>query len=408
MSRLSACVRGGISMALLVSAVPVTAQIYQPMHPAPPALQELRRHMFDASVNSLTFRSIETIMDTRKVPNGGPVWTLPREDRSLDFTYTFKGETRSAQEALDRTYTNALLIIKDGRIVYEEYRNNADETSRYMSWSVGKSITATLIGIAIADGKIGSVNDQVVKYLPELKKTGYDGVTLRQVLQMRSGIAFQERRDPQQESPSEETRRTALVENSRRYADAALKVKRANAPGSTFKYNTLDTTVLGWVLERATGQSITDYTANKFWRPLGAESHAAYMMDGPPGEGREFNGAGFIARLRDFGRFGQMILDGGVTPQGRVVPEAWIREATQPTNSEVNGLSLGYGYQWWTVSGTQAFIAIGLQGQFVFIDPQTRTVAVKLSYTPPSTDEADPESLAFLKAAAQWQPKGER
>lgn len=410
MMRSNIGLRGAAIAALLAASGTAAAQTVQPLHPASAALQDLRRHMFDAPVNTLTFRSVETIMDTRKAPNAGPVWSFPRDDRPLDFNYAYNGQTRPAAEALERTYTNALLIIKDGRIVHEAYLNNGDETSRYMSWSMSKSITSMLVGIAIADGKIGSVNDQIVKYLPELKGTGYDGVTLRQALQMRSGVDFQERYDFANKSPAEEAFRTALVENSRRYADAARTVGRAKTPGSTFEYRTLDTAVLGWVLERATGQTITDYTTIKLWRPLGAESYGSWVMDGPPGVGREFNGAGFVARLRDYGRLGQMMLDGGATPAGRILPESWVRESTAPTSpqTEPGGPPLGYGYQWWTVPGTHAYSAVGLQGQFIFIDPDTRTVIVKLSYFPPTSNDADAETMAFFKAASQWRPSAPR
>lgn len=392
--------------ALAFAATSAIAQVHEPLHPVSPALKTLREHMFDADVNALTFRSIETIMDTRKVPNGGPVWSLPREDHALDFTYEIGGVTRPAADALQRTYTNALLIIKDGKIVHEAYQNNGDETSRYMSWSMAKSITSMLIGIAIAEGEIGSVNDNVAKYLPELKGTGYDGVSLKQILQMRSGVDFKERYDFQNKSPAQEAFETALVLNTRRYADPARTVKRAKAPGSTFEYRTLDTAVLGWVIERVTGQSITDYTAAKLWRPLGAEAGGAWVMDGPPGVGREFNGAGYVARLRDYGRLGQMMLNGGVTPAGRILPEAWVKESTATTNGQPNaeGSPMGYGYQWWTIMGSNAYSAIGLQGQFIFVDPDTRTVIVKMSYFPPASNGADAETLAFFKAASAWKP----
>lgn len=382
------------------------AQTLQPLHPASVTIQELRRHMFDAEVNTLTFRNMETIMDTRKVANAAPVWTIPRDDRPLDFTYVHAGVTRSAEEALQRTFTNALLIIKDGRIVHERYLNNADETSRFVSWSMSKSITSMLIGIAVTEGKIASVDDRIAKYIPELKETGYGGVTLRQALQMRSGVDFEERYDFENASPAQEAFETALVTNTRRYADPARGVKRAKAPGSTFEYRTLDTAVLGWVLERAVGQSISDYTSAKLWRPLGAESHGAWLMDGPPSEGREFNGAGFVARLRDYGRLGLLMLNQGATPHQRILSADWIRESTAPTNPqpEPDGSPLGYGYQWWTVSGTHAYVALGLQGQYLFVDPESRTVVVKLSYFPPDAQAPGEETLSFMKAVTRWQP----
>src|SRR5690606_37514338 len=122
-----------------------------------------------------------------------------------------------------------------------------------------------------------------------------------------------------------------------------------------------------------------------------------------PGIGREFSGAGFNATLRDFARFGQMMLDGGVANGRRIVSEAWVEASTQPTAGEDERRG-GYGLQWWTLAGTDAYVAIGLQGQYVYIDPVTRTVVVKLSYFPPGNSTAEGETMAFMAAAAAWQP----
>jgi CubicO group peptidase (beta-lactamase class C family) len=126
-------------------------------------------------------------------------------------------------------------------------------------------------------------------------------------------------------------------------------------------------------------------------------------MDGPPGTGREFNGAGFNATLRDFARLGLMVLQGGRANGRQIVSTEWLRESTRPTASSSQGP--GYGYQWWTVPGSQAFQALGLQGQFIYIDPPSRTVIVKLSYFPPGEQAASAESAAFFAAASAWTPR---
>ena len=171
-----------------------------------------------------------------------------------------------------------------------------------------------------------------------------------------------------------------------------------------FQYKTLDTAVLGWLLERATGQSVAAYTARKLWEPLGAEADSFYIMDGAPGTGREFSGAGFNATLRDFARIGQMMLDGGVADGRRIVPAEWVAMSTRSAFEEDPERG-GYGFQWWTVPGSEAFYAAGLQGQFIYVDPATRTVVVKLSYFPPGDEAAGAETLAFLAAASAWAPR---
>jgi CubicO group peptidase (beta-lactamase class C family) len=140
-----------------------------PPSEVPPAVQQLRRAMLDPEINSLTFRSMDRLFTTRTVPRAGAVWALPRADHALEFTYTFKGNTYSSQQFLERTHTNALLVMKDGRIVFETYRNGTDAATRFIGWSMTKSIVSILVGCALADGRIRSLDDPIERYLSELK-----------------------------------------------------------------------------------------------------------------------------------------------------------------------------------------------------------------------------------------------
>jgi CubicO group peptidase (beta-lactamase class C family) len=370
----------------------------------PVALQLLRWEMLETEVNSLTFRTMDVLFDTRTVARSGPVWRLPRRDQALDFSYEWQGETLSAEAFLERTYTNALLVMKDGQIVSEIYRNNSGPGTRFIGWSMTKSITSVLIGCALADGSIDSLDTPVSDYLPELEGGGYDGVSIRHVMQMRSGVDYPERYDFENPGIAASNHIAALVRNTARFADIAATLSRIREPGELFQYKTIDTAVLGWLIERATGGSVAAYTASCLWEPLGAESDGFYIMDGPPGIGREFSGAGFNATLRDFARFGQMMLDGGVADGRRIVSEEWVRESTRPSGQQA-GEPGGYGLQWWIIGTEGAYAAIGLQGQFVYIDPATSTVVVKLSYFPPGDNRADGETRAFLAAASAWQPR---
>ncbi len=375
---------------------------------APPAIQTLRRHMLDGNVNTLTFHSMDQLFSTRPVARSGTVWELPKDEKTLNFTYTHKGVSRPAEEALERTHTNALLIIKDGKIVYERYRNLTNETTRYMSWSMAKSITSLLIGVAINEGHIKSTSDPVTKYLPELKDSGYAGVSIKDVLEMRSGVDWDERYDfGENPSPAAKIFEDALVAGRLRYADAARPLGQAHKPGSTFNYSTVDTAVLGWLLERATKRPVADYMAEKLWGPLGVDADGYWIADGPPGVGREFTGAGFNARLRDYGRLGLMVVSNGRANGTQIIPEKWIALSTKTYNGpgkEPEG-PLNYAYQWWAIKGTQSFSAIGLQGQFIYIDPPSKTVIVKLSHFPPGANDLSEETGEFFKAAVAWNPK---
>lgn len=347
-------------------------------YPLTPAVIAMRWQLLNPAINAFTFRDTDRVFENRPVARSGPVADLPAGERLSLPDYPAFAE---------RTFTNAMLVIKDGKVVFEDYRNRSDAATRFISFSMAKTITSLLIGIALDQGKIASLDDRADQYVPELKGTGYDGVTIRQILQMRSGVDYDERYDFG-DNPSFAGRlhEQAIVLNKMRFAAGALETKRANTPGSTFNYSTLDTMVLGWVLEQATGQTLQAYTQANLWGPLGAEGDAFWLADGPPGAGRALNGMGFNARLRDFGRLGMLMLHGGKVGDRQVVPAAWIKQATTmlPTGLPAGQGFPGYGLQAWQVDDEPgAFAAVGLAGQFIYVSPATGTVIVKLSYYPP-------------------------
>jgi CubicO group peptidase (beta-lactamase class C family) len=376
-----------------------------PSSDVPVAVQILRWHMLDNEVSSLAFRSMDTLFTTRTVARGGPVWVLPQDNQTLDVSYSWQGQRYTAQQFLERTYTNALLVLKDGRVVSEIYRNASNERTRFIGWSMTKSLTSVLVGCALEEGRIDSLDTPISRYLPELRGGGYEGVSIRHVMQMRSGVDYEERYDFEHPGRAASNHIAALVKNVARFTDVARTLPRIHEPGTHFQYKTIDTAVLGWLVERVTQGSVAAYTARCLWEPLGAESDGFYIMDGLPGVGREFSGAGFNGTLRDYARFGQMVLDGGVANGRRIVSAEWIRQSTQPSGPEDNRRG-GYGLQWWTFANTEAFAAIGLQGQYIYVDPSTRTVVVKLSYFPPGDNTAlDAETATFLGAVSVWKTR---
>lgn len=370
-----------------------------PASKVPVAVQQVRRTMLDAEVNALTFHNMDEIFTTRTVARSGSVWSLPRQDRALDVNYRYQGGEYTSEQFLDRTFTNALLVIKDGRIVSEIYRNNTNESTRFIAWSMTKSLVSLLVGCAVQDGRIQSIDDPVTRYLPELRGGGYDGVTIKQVLQMRSGVDYEERYDFGNPGIAARNHEQALVTNVVRFADAARTIKRANKPGEVWQYKTIDTAVLGWLVERVTGGTLAGYAAQRLWEPLGTERDGFFIMDGEPGTGREFSGAGFNATLRDFARVGLMMLGEGKANGRQVIPASWVRESTRPTG----GSGPGYGYQWWMGADETSYQALGLQGQYIYVNPATRTVIVKLSYFPPGNEAAHEETAAFFSAVSRWQ-----
>lgn len=373
--------------------------------PLTPAVIAMRWQLLNPDVNSFIFREMDKIFETREVSNSGDEWDLPKGTAMAMPADTFGGGNYDYAQFAERTFTNALLVIRDGKIVFEDYRNRMEEDDRHLAFSMSKTITSLLVGIAAQQGKIASLDDPATKYVPQLRGTGYDGATIRQILQMRSGVDYQERYDfGANPSFAGKLHEQAIVLNKMRFADGALETKRANQPGSTFNYSTLDTMVLGWILEEATGQKLEDFTQANLWGPLGAEEDGYWLADGPPGNGRALNGMGFNATLRDFGRLGQLMLNDGMRGDTRVIPEGWMKQATAmlPTGAPAGQGFPGYGYQIWQVDDEPgAYAAVGLAGQFIYVSPATKTVIVKLSYYPPVPPaDVDGEVIAYFKAIA--------
>lgn len=393
----------GVNVALAADAPTYAAQSRE----VPAPVQELRRQMLAASVNSLFFHNMDELFDTRIVTRAGPVTSFLRADTAPP-EFNHAGNGHSYDEFAELTNTNAFLIIRDGRIVFEDYRNKTDADTRFIGFSMSKSITSILIGIAIGKGAIDSVDDLAVKYVPELRGSGYDGVTIRQILEMRSGVDYEERYDfGENPSLAATIHENAVIQNKERFADRARSIKRKTEPGTRFNYATLDTAVLGWILERATGQAISKFMSENLWEPSGMERSGFWIADGPLDIGRELNGMGYNATLRDFGRLGQLMLNGGNLNGRQIVPENWVRASTRMKQFPADGgvaVGSGYGYQWWKVDENPgAFAAVGLQGQFIYVHPASRTVIVKLSFFPPGpAAEAEEMSIRYFEAICRW------
>jgi CubicO group peptidase (beta-lactamase class C family) len=390
--------------ALLVLALtsPLGAQDAGPAGPSS-ATVAMRWQWLNPEVNSFTFRDADKVFESRTVAHAGPVWELPRRDGFVLPQARANGQPASYDAFAEATRTNALLVIRDGAILFEDYRNRMGPATRHIGFSMTKTITAMLVGQALARGEIASLDDRADNYVPELAGGGYGGVTVRQLLEMRSGAAIEERYDfGDNPSLAGRIHETAIILNRARFADFAVDIARRSAPGSGFNYATLDTAVLGWVLERSTGQPLEALMQQRIWAPLGAEADGFFLADGPPGTGRALNGMGFNATLRDFGRLGVLLLEGGMRGDTLILPEGWVAAMTaMKPLGPAEGFP-GYGFQTWQVDDEPgAFAAVGLAGQMIYVHPASRTVIVKLSYWLPVPDETTvPDTLAFFKAIA--------
>jgi CubicO group peptidase (beta-lactamase class C family) len=313
----------------------------------------------------------------RGVPNAPPIAALrpaPAEVPSVYGTVTYPSANRTTTAALNAflssTGTRALLILRDDSLLLEQYANGSSHTAIQTSFSAAKSFDSTLIGIAIGEGSIGSVDDPVVRYVPELAGRGLESVTIRHLLGMDSGFRYD----------GAGVGGMPWQDDARTYYDPdlrflALTVSRAEPPATRWVYNNYHPLLLGVILERATGSHVADYLSEKVWQPIGAEAPASWSLDSRH-DGFEKMESGINARAIDFARFGQLWLNNGVAQGKQVVPAEWVRLATQPNAPE---LKADYGLMWWLDPDRPGrFYAWGNLGQFIYVAPDRNAVVVRM------------------------------
>jgi CubicO group peptidase (beta-lactamase class C family) len=370
---------------------------------------DTRRDFLEPEDRAAKYQRPDRIFPNRVATASAEPLPLPRAELPPDFDirYEWQGETYGIDEFNERTQTNALLILKDGKIVREIYRNDSTPETRFISFSTGKSFTSTLVGMAIEDGYIESVDEQLTKYLPGLIGSAYDGVTIKDALQMASGVEWNESSYDFSDMamPLPRHWEMSMVQHRYRYVEGANELPRVHEPGTHYNYNTLETCLLGWLVENATGRRLTTYMEERLWHPAGMEFDAAWMIDGPEEVGRELAGGMLAASLRDYGRYGLLMMRGGKSGDRQIVSPEWVTEATTPDREAVDygnlyeGYPLGYGYQWWLFPNGR-FEGQGVYGQFVYVAPEDDVVIIKLSYWPDAwVEELEYESYAFFEAA---------
>lgn len=265
----------------------------------------------------------------------------------------------------------SLLVMKDGAVVHESYYLGTDPTDRRISWSIAKSYLSALFGVLLDEGAIASIDDPVTKYAPQLKGSAYKAATIRNVLNMASGVTF----DEDYFDPKSDINRMGRVIALGGTLDdfTASFTESFAAPGNEWQYVSIDTHVIGMVIRGATGRSVTDLMSEKIIAPLGLEQDGYYITDGA---GVAFVLGGLNFTTRDYARFGQMILQNGSYGGQQIVPAGWVAESTTASAPTEPG-KIGYGYQWWIPVGAEPgeFLGRGVYGQYLFVD-QARGVVV--------------------------------
>jgi hypothetical protein len=347
-----------------------------------------------------TFRNIDRLFATRTIPGSARPLELPRDpDAVTSFEFTDRGRVWTLEQFLDTNRVSGLLVLKDGRIKLERYRYGNTERTRWMSMSIAKSVTSTLIGAAVRQGLIASINDPVTTYAPALAGSAYDGVTVRDVLMMASGVRWTETY-----TDSTSDRRRLLEAQIAQRSGAAMAVMRslprAAEPGTVNRYSTGETQVAAEVLRGAVKRPLAEYLADRIWSRMGMEADATWWLDSP--NGVEIGGSGISATLRDYGRFGLFMLANGVVRGDSILPAGWVREATTPKTLK-GGRTLDYGYLWWTAETARAradsaFAGEGIHGQWLYVNPVARVVIVIWSAQPLPSGGAAVNAWSFFDA----------
>ncbi|SNY75176.1 serine hydrolase domain-containing protein [Paractinoplanes atraurantiacus] len=358
--------------------------------------------------NEWTFTHMNWLMPTERVARGPFRSPLPLDPHPLDLTYRFEDEDYSLADLHRRTFTTAFVVLHHGAIVHETYPGAfAGPRTRMQLFSISKSVTSLLIGIALNDGVIGSIKDRVTDYRPDFIGTAYEENTLADLLDMSSGVGDLETWEV---ADSGIKKFEQAVMGGGDVATVVRAAERRTPAGESFNYSTFDAQILGWVLEAATGKSIAAYAEERLWRHLGADRDAYYWLT--RARPRTAIGAGsFNATARDLARLGQLMVDDGLANGRQVVPRDWVRRSRGSEEPQLAVGALGpsgydhYGYanQWWTL-GTecfQAFTALGVHGQYLYVDPTADVVIVKCSAWPTQDDESrDRETVAALRRVA--------
>ena len=331
------------------------------------------------------------IFPERVIENGGSYSAIEssNEGAPYEVEYPYQGETRKEvlDELLERTGTRAFLILQDDKLIYETYLESSREDVN-TSFSTAKSFSSALIGAAIADGSIGSVNDAVIQYVPEIAGRGLDELTIRDLLMMNSGIQYLHGDEiPFYMSPFSDDALTYYPPDLRK---VVLSVEPSGAPiGEAFRYNNYHLLLEGLIIERATGMHVAEYLQEKFWKPMGAEFPASWSMDSEK-SGFEKMESGINARAIDYARFGLIFLHNGYWNGVQILPEAWVAESTQPLRPdprtwETMAEALEYGgyykYHWWGINnadGTYDFNSHGKYDQIIYVAPRKNVVIVRL------------------------------
>jgi len=342
---------------------------------------------------------MDTLIPARKIAKGTSVLELRRAPGEARIWYGYQGRGGDTDWYQKNNRNTGLLVLKGETIAVERYQYDRKPGHRMQSYSMAKTVVAMLVGIAIAEGKIASIEDTADKYVPQLKGHPYGATKLRDLLTMSSGVKFREDYDGTDDVTV--LARKTIFQQGPGGVDSVLSfTERGNAPGTKFYYASAETQVLGLVLRAAVGKPLVEYLSEKIWQPMGAEADASWLIDAG---GYELGYMGINATVRDWGRLGLLLANYGSLNGRQIIPAEWVKAATT-----VNAPHLavgtatrfnGYGYQTWLVDNEGRFALLGVRGQAVFVDPKSKVVVVITAVHASPRDPARGEQFGYFYGA---------
>lgn len=366
---------------IIVLLLPIAAYFLYPKYQRGLQIEEA----MEGKNNLHTFTHMDELFPAKEVLKSSNPHIFPKGKAiQLPKEFTYKEQTFNTEAYLDSTGTQGLLVLQNDSLIFEDYYKGQTATTRHISWSVSKSFISALFGIAMEEGHIKSIAQKVEDYLPELKGSGYEGVRIKDVLQMSTGVGFNEDYADYNSDINRWFRSFAFGDSQDEFA---ATLKREKEPGTFNHYVSINTHVLGMILVKATGKSLTNYLQEKIWQKIGMEHNAYWIADN---EGMEMALGGLNATLRDYAKMGVLFLHNGNWQGEQIVPTAWVKASItpdaphlMPSSPNSSDQGLGYGYQWWIPESTEGeFMAIGVFHQLIYINPTTQTVIVKNSANP--------------------------
>ncbi len=361
--------------------------------------------MFDEERRVENFRNMKKLFPSKPILASSQPYHFQENLIPLNVSYSFLGENRQMWKFLERIATTGLLIIKDDVIVCEKYFLGNTKSTKSTSWSVAKAFTSALMGIAINEGYIDSVNDPITKYLPELGKSAYNNVPIKHILQMSSGVNFSE--DYGDKNADINKLLNQLYLSFLPIEKVILNFPSQRRSGECLEYVSINTQILSFLLKRVTRRHLVTSLEEKIWQPMGAENDAYWLTDL---YGNEVTFCGLNATLRDYAKFGLLYLHGGKFNGKQIIPESWVKESTIPDRPYLkpgatgeNNAYWGYQYHWWVPVGSQGdYCAAGAWGQYIYINPEKNLVIAKSGAgNSISRTIDDDETIALFRAIAE-------